>query len=315
MTSTASRLQIRHFRLIQAISETAQLSEAAQKLSITQPAASRSLAEIERICGQALFDRHPKGMKPNAIGQTLCRRAEALLAELDLAEAEVAAVVGGHSGTVRVGAVTGAAAGFTVPAIQALKRAAPDVEIHVEVAPSAQLMAGLLDGDLDFVLSRVPPGIDARRLKILFGRVETLAFIVRDGHRLLARDNVTFADLASLPWVMQARGMPIRSGVEAAYIEAGLDLPSDIVESASLLVTLAYLQSSDAVSPVAREVAAILTSSGLHGYRELKMRKTVTLSPYHLVRQRDRQLSPVAENLLGLVHDFLSGHGERPATD
>lgn len=306
MKSTASRLQVRHFRLIQAIYETGQLSEAADRLSMTQPAASRALAETERIAGHSLFERHPKGMRPNAIGTALCRRAEALLAELDLAEAEIAAVVSGHSGTVRIGSVTGAAVGYSVPAIQELKRNAPNVEIRIVVAPSVQLMNSLMEGDLDFILSRVPPGIDSRRLKILHGRVENLAFLVRDDHPLSAQAYVSLQDLAVLPWVMQTRGMPIRSSIEAAYIEAGLDLPSDIVESSSLLVTLAYLASSNAVSPVAKEVAEMLTRPKLGGFQELKMRGTITLSPYHLIRQRERQLSPVVEHLLELVHDKIS---------
>lgn len=305
MNDISKRLQLRHFRLIQAISETGQLSEAAEKLSITQPAASRSLAETERMLGQALFVRHPKGMKPNVIGSALCRRAEAILAELDLAETEVAAVISGHSGTVRVGAVTGAAVGYTVPAIQALKREAPDVEIQVIVAPSVQLMDGLLEGDLDFILARVPPAINPRRLKILRGRAESLAFIVRKDHRLSCARDVSLIDLVELPWIMQSRGMPIRTGVEAAYIEAGIELPSDVVDSASLLVTLAYLSSSDAVSPVAREVADMITQSELGGFHELQMSDTVTLSPYHLIHQKDRQLNPVTRQLLNLVNQRL----------
>lgn len=305
MNEISKRLQLRHFRLIQAISETGQLSEAAEKLSMTQPAASRSLAETERMLGRALFIRHPKGMKPNVIGSALCRRAESILGELELAEAEVAAVISGHSGTVRVGAVTGAAVGYTVPAIQALKRNAPDVEIQVIVAPSVQLMDGLLDGDLDFILSRVPPAINPRRLKILRGRAESLAFIVRDGHDLAHATNVTLADLVNLPWIMQSRGMPIRAGVETAYIDAGIELPSDIVDSASLLVTLAYITSSNAVSPVAKEVADMLTKSEVGGFHTLRMNQTVTLSPYHLIHQKDRQLNPVTRQLLDLVNQRL----------
>ena len=129
---------------------------------------------------------------------------------------------------------------------------------------------------------------------------------MRDDHPLSAQAYVSLQDLAVLPWVMQTRGMPIRSSIEAAYIEAGLDLPSDIVESSSLLVTLAYLASSNAVSPVAKEVAEMLTRPKLGGFQELKMRGTITLSPYHLIRQRERQLSPVVEHLLELVHDKIS---------
>ena len=55
MQNLATRLQLKDFRLIQAISETGQLALAAERLAMTQPAASRMLAGIERAVGTPLF--------------------------------------------------------------------------------------------------------------------------------------------------------------------------------------------------------------------------------------------------------------------
>ena len=82
MHNLAKRLQLRDFRLIQAIAETGQLALAAERLSITQPAASRMLAGMESLIGVSLFTRHPKGMTPTPIGETLARNANGLLRSL-----------------------------------------------------------------------------------------------------------------------------------------------------------------------------------------------------------------------------------------
>ena len=59
MPNLANRLQLRDFRLIQVIRETGQLALAAERLAMTQPAASRMLAGIERMVGTPVFIRHP----------------------------------------------------------------------------------------------------------------------------------------------------------------------------------------------------------------------------------------------------------------
>lgn len=306
MSVPVNRLKLRHFRLIQAIAASGQLSSAAHRVAMTQPAASRSLAEIEALVGAPLFDRHPKGMQPTALGEVLARRAGVLLAEIDEAAREIEAIKTGRAGTVRVGAVTGAAVGYIVPAVQALKAESRSAEIRIQVAPSVQLMDGLLDGALDFVLSRVPPDVDGGRLDILHGRVETLRFLVKASHPLRDQRKVALDTLADLPWVIQERGMPIREAVDAAHICAGLPPPSDVVDSASLLVTLAYLRTSNAIAPVASEVSDILSHTGLGDFAALEPAAQITLTPYHLIRQKDRPLGPIAERLLELVKGELS---------
>lgn len=294
MPTPLSRLQIRHFRLVHAIAETGQLSVAADRLGLTQPAASRMLSEIERMVGAPVFHRHPKGMTATPLGAVLLTHARTLLALLDHADSDVADFRSGRTGSVTIGAVTGAAVGYVVPAVRELKRDAPGAKFRVEVAPSVDLMSGLMNGDFDFVLSRVPPEIDPNRLLVHHGHVENLELLVRDTHPLLSEKGLTLDRLGNLPWVIQARGMPIREAVEQAYFAAGLVPPADVIDSASLLVMLAYLRGSDAISPVAREVYDLLHSTGDGGLRALDLKDPMTLTPYLLVQLRDRQLNPLA---------------------
>ena len=161
MPQLSNRLQIRDFRLVRAIAETGQLALAAEQLGITQPAASRMLAAIERTIGTSVFQRHPKGMTVTPMGEILARNAITLLNGMEQTAREVEAVGGGRSGTIRVGSVTGGAVAHVVPAIQRLKRDATRADIHIDVAPSDVLIDGLLGGDFDFVLSRIPAGVCA----------------------------------------------------------------------------------------------------------------------------------------------------------
>jgi DNA-binding transcriptional LysR family regulator len=307
MEPLLSRLQLRHIRLIHAIAECGQISIAATRLSLTQPAASRTLAEIERLVGEALFERHPKGMIPTPIGEVMVRHAGTLMGDLDATAADMDAFRHGQSGVVRIGAVTGPAVSYVVPAVQRLKQDARLAEVSLDVAPSVELMAGLLRGDYDLVLCRVPPDMDPRLLEIMRGRVEEIGFLTRAGHPLLRRRGLTFAQLTDMSWVIQSTGMPIRAAVEQAFINRDLPVPRDTINTASLLVALSYLRNTEAVAAISREVIDLLIDGGAEGWATLDMSETVILSPYHVIRLKGRPMTPVAARLLDLVQAEMAG--------
>jgi DNA-binding transcriptional LysR family regulator len=289
-------------RLIVEVAESGQLQMAAAATSMTQPAASRMLAEIERAVGAPLFLRQPKGMELTEIGAVMVRRARAMLREMRSMAAEVQALREGQGGAVRVGAVTGPAVGYLVPAIRAIKREAPDAEITVDVLPSRDLLRQLTAGEMDFALARVLPDFDSREFEIHPMRDEKVALLVRAGHPLARAPRVTFTELTDYEWIMQERGAPIREATLEAFGAVGLAEPGNIVNSPSLLLMIAYLSRSDAIAGMSEEVAQLLTQPPVSaGFAVLTMPREVRVSPYYMLNLRRRPLSPVAARLRELV--------------
>ncbi len=289
----ATRLNLNHLRLIAAIAEHRQLSIAAQALSITQPAASRTLAEAEARMRVPLFERNAKGMIPTNAGEGLARRARNILDELNDAADEVERLRLGRGGIVRIGAVTGAAVGYVVPAIRQLKALAPEAEVHVEVAGSEELIAGLLSLRHDMVLGRVPLRKPPDGLALVRARGERVRIMTHAGHPAAGRANVPLSELAGAEWVMQGPGAPIRQAVEDAFLEQGAALPRNVINTASLLMALALVRSPDVVTPVSHEVAQLLTGRG-SDLVILPVAEPILVAPYSLISLRDRRLSPVA---------------------
>ena len=307
MERLTNRLQIKDFRLVLAIQETGQLALAAEQLAMTQPAASRMLAGIERIIGAKAFIRHPKGMSPTPVGEALARNAANLLRGLEETEREVRAVGAGLTGSARVGSVTGGAVGFVVPAIQELKKIARGADIHIDVAPSDVLIDGLIRGDYDFVLSRIPAGTDPRGFCIHRGRVEIICFLVRKHHPLASRKYLKVPDLAGYEWIIQAPPTPMRQAVEETFIANGISLPSEIVNTTSLLVMIAYLDSTNAIAPVSREVGELLAPDAAGtDLIVLNLEEPIIINPYHVISLRSRIMSPLATQLHGLVINALT---------
>lgn len=307
MDTLLSRLQLRHFRLIAAIARLGQLSLAADALAMTQPAASRSLSEIEKLIGEKLFERGPKGMTATPMGEALARHAGALLKGIEETAAELDAFRKGRSGTVRIGAVTGAAVASVVPAIQALKDDAEDADIHVEVTHSEGLMEGLINGAFDFVLCRIPTKYDSRRFEIMRGRVEVVEFLVRRDHPLAARPGpLGLEDLRGYGWVIQAPGAPMREAVENAFLAQEIPPPRRIVNTTSLLVMIACLQSSDSIAPISHDMASLLRVAETGGMATLQVRPSIVIPPYLLIRRKERPASPLAQRMLDLVFEAMT---------
>lgn len=308
MKAPQTRLQLRDFRLIRAIRDSGQLGLAAERLALTQPAASRLLARIEAVVGQPLFLRHPKGMLATPSGEALARNADELLNGIDRSLLELAALGAGRTGRVKVGAVTGGAVALLVPAIRRLKEHANGADIHIEVAPSDTLVDGLINAEFDFIMARVPAGVDPRQFAIVPGRPEHIRFIARAGHPLATRRGIRLAELARFDLVIQAPNTPLRHAVEAAFQNEAAALPEEIVNTSSLLATIAYLAGSDAVAPVSLEVADLLGPPGLGAdIRPLDTATPIGLAAYHLITRRNQLVSPLAMRLHQLLISAMAG--------
>lgn len=298
----ADPLKVPQLRLIAAIARQGQLGLAARDCGLSQPAASRMLAEIESLTGARVAERHARGLTLTPLGRMLARRADALITGLGDLSREIEEMKRGARGAAAVGAVTGGALGHVVPAVERLKAEAPGASVTIEVAPSDQLARELLAGRLDFALGRLPPGVDPADFDTIPARGEDLRLMVHATHPLAARAPVRLSDLGAERWVIQPRGTPIRAAVETAFHEDGAALPQDVTDTASLLVMLAMVAGSGAIAPVADEVMQLLAGPRVGAQMvALRLDRKVSVAPYFLLTRRGRQLSPLADRLRGLV--------------
>lgn len=297
--SIARRLKPAHLRLVLRIAETGKLQSAAEDVALSQPAASRMLSEIEMLVGAPLFDRHPKGMEPTAVGLAVLRHARQILTGFDTLEADVERAIFGRGGKVRIGTVTGPAVGMVVPSIRAVRDTMPEVEFTVEVGPSTTLMRRLDEGDFDFVISRLPPEHNSRNYRVYPARNEVVSLMVCRNHPMAALETVHLQDLTGFDWVMQERGTPIRAAVEEMFHALGIELPPFVTNSSSLLVALALLEGSTTISPQSNEVVELLAGSALAtNVTRLNLFEDILVSPFFVIVPTERQLSAAADRVI-----------------
>lgn len=296
-------LKLAHLRLIAALAETGQIGLAAARLGTTQPAASRLLAELERILGHAVHRRSGRGIALTPAGEALARRARKVQIELAETAREIEELAQGGAGHVRIGAVTAPALDLVLPALRSARLSHPAVTAEVTVAPSEALCRQLLAGELDFVLGRLPAGSDRRLLDIRPMRDEPVALVIRRGHRLLSGAPVEPRDLMAYDWVLPGPDSPLAAAVRARLAALGLPDPPQRLSTASFLLTLALVQQTNAIAPLARAVADQFASADDAPYGVVPLDLGVVVPSYGLVTRAGTELTPTAALLARLMMD------------
>jgi DNA-binding transcriptional LysR family regulator len=293
------RLKPLQLRLLAELDDSGALGVAAARIGVAQPAASRLLAEMEEMLGLSLHERQGRGLRLTQVGQALARRAARIEIELADAARDIAEAVTGRAGVVRVGAVTGPALSLVMPALIALQREFPEFRAEVTVATSITLSDLLRDGRLDFALSRLNPGetqLDARVLAI-----EPLSLVVRRGHPLLARHQIVVEDLLQYDWVMGDDETLLTQTVISRLTELGLPLPKRRISTSSFLFTLALLNQTDAIAPLATPVVDSFAGSPSVPFVSLPIDMGLSVAPFSLVTRTGAQMTPSAQRLIDAI--------------
>lgn len=230
----AGRLRFRHLQLLLALEEGGSLRAAAHALSLTQPALSKALAEIEAAFGLPLFTRTARGLTPTPQGTAALRGARLLLHELEHVREEATAAAGAAA-VVRIGAPPFVAHGHLPMVIARLAAATPRVHVELLEERVPLLMDALAEGRVDALVTSYPPappdGGAGLRYEKLFDT--DYAVIAPPRHPVAAARRVDWPALAQHAWILPGRTSMVRRMVENTFMRGGAVPPVPVVESTS----------------------------------------------------------------------------------
>ncbi len=304
-------LKFSQLRLIAALRDFGQIGAAAEFLGMTQPGASRLLAQLEVLAEASLYTRHARGVTLTDAGRILADRAAQVLKDMELSGAEISEVVRGLSGSVRVGSVTGPSLDLLLPVVRDLREAYPEIDVGVEVETSQVLSEFLLAETLDFYIGRIPDGADARPFRFAPIGEEQISLLVRLDHPLTRKPDLTIEDCLDYDWVTQPPGGLLRRTAEDYLLARNLPLPPRVLSTASTLFTLAMINVTDAIAPLASAVADFFTQQAGLGSRlaKLPVAPDLAVKPYGLVQRSSDLLSPSAQRVFSLLESAAGRSG------
>jgi len=278
-------------------------------MNVTQPAATKLLREIELALGVQLFERLPRGMRATGYGEIMMRQARTVLAALDRAREEIAALGEGASGSVSVGGVPVATAALLAPAVAALHASRPGIRVNVLVDAAEIVIPRLREARLDIVLGNVPSSLAGPDLAFEPLVDEALAVVAGLHHPLTRKRRLRWTDVASCEWIVYPQETAVRPLLEG-LLSAGsrAEVPTAI-ETASVVATTMLLERTDMLAVMPRDVAEHYARGKT--VTILPLRVPVTLGLIGIVRHRDRELSPAVLAFIEEVRRIAAGRGPR----
>jgi DNA-binding transcriptional LysR family regulator len=217
-------LDVRRMRVLREVAVRGSFSAAAEALSFTQSAVSQQIAALEREAGTVLVQRSARGVRLTEAGEALVRHAEAILARLAEAEAELEAIAGLRGGRLRLAAFESAAASLMPLAIASFRAAHPGVELSLIMAEPEDSEPLLKSGELDLALgfdSRIRAEVDGVARQHLLS--DPMFLVLPADHTLARKRSLRLADLADDPWIAGATNCECNRLISRACAAAGFE--------------------------------------------------------------------------------------------
>jgi DNA-binding transcriptional LysR family regulator len=198
-------VEIRQIRALVSIARTRSFSRTAEALGYAQSAVSAQIAGLERACGTPLVVRPggPRAVSLTEAGRIVVRHGERVLARLDVARGDLAALAAGEAGTLRVGTFQSVGAHLLPDILRRFRVAWPEIDVRiVEDQQEHALLDLLLEGALDVTFA-LTAGLDPR-FEWLDLVSDPWVLLAPPGSPLAGGGPVRFHDIDGLPvieWV------------------------------------------------------------------------------------------------------------------
>jgi LysR family pca operon transcriptional activator len=296
-----SRIKFRHLLCFLEVARQGSVINAANTLSVSQPAVSKTLRELEETLDVKLFDRTGRGIQLSRFGEVFLRYAGASVTALrqgveSLAQARTA---GGL--TISVGALPTVSSGVLPNAVRLFKQDATGTIVRVVTGENEALRSLLRIGELDLVVGRlgVPENMSGLSFEYLFS--DHIGFFVRPDHPLLQLDPFDLAAINDYTVLMPTEKAAIRPIVEQFLVASGLPTPPDHLETVSPVFGRSYTRNSDAVWIISSGVVAEDVADGL--LTALPVDTSDTFGPVGLTTRADTPLSLPALMLMQSIRE------------
>lgn len=294
------RIKLRHVACFLEVARSKSVVSAAEALHISQPAASKTIQELEQLLGSDLFDRSRRKLALSPFGEVFHRYAATSVAAL---RQGIDAASGAHVATiVRVGALPTVSARVLPQAVRVFTADNPGVHARVVTGPNDYLLSLLRTGDADLVIGRMADPAAMVGLSFEHLYFERVGFIVRPGHTLLKERNFNLNMIEQYQVLMPTPDSVIRPFVDRLLVGHGITAVRDEVETVSDAFGRSYVLQSDAIWIISQGVVAADVKRGQLAL--LPVDTTETLGPVGFTSRADTAHSLATAALMQAVRDI-----------
>lgn len=235
----------RAYVYLDAVARAGSIRKAAENLHVASTALNRKLLELEDEVGTPLFERLPRGVRLTAAGELLVATVRRSIADLRSAASQIEQLRGLVRGTVRVGCAESVATDFVPHAIARYQQTHPGVQFRLLSGVTAQLVAALLDDEVELVLVHDPQPSEA--LRVLAAIPQPLCALLRPDHPLARRSRLRLADCVDFPLALGDASFGSRRLIDAVSAQGRMALKLAL-EASSVQTLKEFTLRSGAIS-------------------------------------------------------------------
>src|SRR5690625_5034890 len=184
------RIKLQQLRAILAVAESTSIVSASERIGLSQPAISKIISEVEQSLGAQLFDRTSSGTQPTELGTLLANYTKRVFSLLEQIEQEIVDAQKGISGHVVVGTLLAGSAQLLPGAITRLHKRLPNIRVTAIESTYEHLIPALHQGNIDFIVGRLPAYRYRRGIDVESFYQETICFVVRPDHPTCSRSSL-----------------------------------------------------------------------------------------------------------------------------
>ncbi|GGC86994.1 pca operon transcription factor PcaQ [Undibacterium terreum] len=241
------RIKLRHLQCFLAVMQHRSLQKAADAMSITQPAVSKTIAEMEEIMGARLFERGRNGAKPTDKAELFWRYAGATVSTLRQGMELLSGGDRADGGTIRLGVLPTVAPSLIPQALQLFQQQWKNVVVRITSGLNMQLMQQLKAQELDLVIGRLsePDSMVGLTFEHLFA--DQLSVAVRAGHPLLSLPTLSVEHIMAYSLLLPPLSTVIRNAADSFLTAHGVGNPAAYIEVLSVSLGRELVLRNDAV--------------------------------------------------------------------
>lgn len=287
------RMKLQDLHVLMTVVQAGSMGKAAERLNTSQPAISRSIAELEHTLGVSLLDRHRQGVEPTGYGRALLNCGAAVFDDLRQGVKNIEFLADPTAGEMRIGTIIPLASGFVSTIIDKLSRRYPRIVFHLVATEAEILCRELAERRIDLVIiKRVGPFSDEQ---FDFELLCDDSFIVVAGaqHPLARRKKIELAELVNQSWTLPSPETAAGAVIMDAFRDSGLDYPRVTVVTLPSVVRISLLATGRFLTIFPASVLKF--SAARPEIKVLPVQLPVARVPIGIVTLKNRTLSPVAQ--------------------
>ncbi len=194
-------MELRHLRYFVAVAAAENVTRAARKLHVSQPAVSRQIRDLEEEIGFPLLERGAKSVRLTDAGRTFLDEARAVLERAAAAVARARAVAARERAEIHVGYAPSPTVQILPPTLRAFAAKSPAVRVVLHDLSTGEMLSQLRDGKLHLAFLVRPARMMSRGLAFEELARDPMCVAVAPGHAFARRRTVTLAEVAREPLI------------------------------------------------------------------------------------------------------------------